>query len=185
MSPTPHADGEVTKTVQQGRTKPRHFWDYWETAMTALYNRGFSPSEMHHCWDTEGTVVFRTLLPPACSPPPLSSAGAALYASRASLGGVCSTKACFLLSFLPQICSQVDCNLPPFLSKTWRAKGHSPGPASSAPVCLMSWHLAMFSMFIVFLSYRCVHTQICMHLHTCAHTHTLSSFLYVLGSQKC
>lgn len=42
VSPSFPVDGKVTKTVQQGSTKSRHFWDYLETEMTALYNRGFS-----------------------------------------------------------------------------------------------------------------------------------------------
>lgn len=106
--------------------------------MTALYNMQISPQiKCITVKMTKGAVGFKTLLPPGCFPTPLSSAGAACHASRAPLGGLCSTKACCLLRFLPKVCSQGDCNLPPFLSKPWlTGKLHSPGPSSSASVCL-------------------------------------------------
>ena len=119
-----------------------------------------------------------SLLP--APPAPLSSAGAAGYASRASLGGVCSTKACFLLSFLPQICSQADCNLPPFLSKPWlTGRGTQP---RSCQLCTCLLDVLAFT----YVQCHCI-SFLQMHSHTNAHahTHTHSSLLYVLGSQKC
>lgn len=121
---------------------------------------------------TKATVGFRTLLPPGCFTISQSSAGAAcLTCQQGSLSGLCSSKPCCLLSFFPKICSQGDCNLPPVLSTipvhSWlmdkETKSRQVLPALQLFVQVLALRLS-----VLFLSYRCTHTQI--HLLTLTHT---------------
>lgn len=67
---------------------------------------------------TEGMVQFRTLHPPGC---PRWAVLVLLDTPARPPWMECASQRHFLLNFLPQICCLVDCNLPPLLSKPWRA----------------------------------------------------------------
>lgn len=145
--------------------------------MTALITEGSPQLKCITVEITDGMVGLKTLLPPACFPHRSAVLVLLDKASRAPMGGLCSTKACFLLSFLPWIGSWADSNLQPLLSKPWRmGKGTQP---RSCQLC---------TYLLNVLAFGCVQCHCISFLqvdsHTNAHAHTLI-FVVCLGSQKC